>query len=54
MYNTLGEAGILSVAATMNINANVDELGDVPTGCNSDYIISVTNTDRNDTKFIRF
>ena len=52
MYNTLGEAGILSVAATMNINANVDELGDVPTGCNSDYIISVTNTDRNDTKFI--
>ena len=52
MYNTLGEAGILSVAATMNVNANVDEYGDVPTGCDSDYIISVTNTDRNDTKFI--
>ena len=52
MYNSLGEAGILSVAATMNINANVDEFGDVPTGCNSDYIISVTNTDRNDTKFV--
>ena len=52
MYNSLGEAGILSIAATMNINANVDELGDVPTGCNSDYIISVTNTDRNDAKFI--
>ena len=52
MYNSLGEAGILSIAATMNINANVDEMGDVPTGCNSEYIISVTNTDRNDTKFI--
>ena len=52
MYNTLGEAGILSIAATMNINANVDEFGDVPTGCSSDYIISVTNTDRNDAKFI--
>ena len=51
MFNSLGELGILSVAATMNINANVDEQGDVPTGCNSNYIIAVTNTDRNDTKF---
>ena len=50
MYNTMGEAGILSVAATMNINANVDEQGDVPTGCNSDYLISVTNTNYHDEK----
>ena len=47
----MGEVGILSVAATMNINANVDEQGDVPTSCASDYLITVTNTDRNDSKF---
>ena len=35
----------------MNINANVDEQGDVPTSCASDYLITVTNTDRNDSKF---
>ena len=51
MFDTLGEVGILSVAATMNINANVDEQGDVPTSCASDYLITVTNTDRNDSKF---
>ncbi len=51
MFNTLGEVGILSVAATMNINANVDDQGDVPTSCDSDYLITVTNTDRNDSKF---
>ncbi len=50
MYTAMGEAGILSAAATMNQNANVDTQGDVPTGCDSDYIISVTNTTRNDVK----
>ena len=52
MYNALGEAGILSVAATANININVDDFGDVPTSCNSDYIVSVTNTDKYDYKYI--
>ena len=51
MYNSLGSYGILSVAATMNLNANVDEQGDVPTGCSSDFLISVTNTTRTDEKF---
>ncbi|MFL3026879.1 MAG: S8 family serine peptidase [Candidatus Neomarinimicrobiota bacterium] len=50
MYNALGEYGILSCGATMNNNSNVDVTGDVPTGCNSDYMISVTNTTRNDSK----
>ncbi len=50
MYNAMGEYGILSAAATMNSNSNVDNTGDVPTGCNSDYLIAVTNTTRNDTK----
>jgi hypothetical protein len=50
MYDALGQYGILSCGATMNINANVDVENDVPTGCESDYMISVTNTTRNDTK----
>ena len=50
MYDAMGEYGILSAAATMNSNSNVDNTGDVPTGCASDYMIAVTNTTRNDTK----
>lgn len=50
MYDAMGEYGILSVAATLNSNSNVDSTGDVPTGCNSDYLIAVTNTLQNDTK----
>ena len=50
MYDAMGEYGILSAAATMNSNSNVDITGDVPTGCASDYMIAVTNTTRNDTK----
>jgi Subtilase family len=43
MYNTLGEAGILSVGATTNSNENIDINGDMPTSCQSDYLVSVTN-----------
>ena len=50
MYDAMGEYGILSAAATMNSNSNVDNTGDVPTGCVSDHMIAVTNTTRNDTK----
>jgi subtilisin family serine protease len=46
----MGEYGILSAAATMNNDSNVDNTGDVPTGCASDYMIAVTNTTRNDVK----
>jgi subtilisin family serine protease len=49
-YDSLGNAGILSAAATMNINANVDSLSDIPTACPSDFLISVTNTTRHDVK----
>lgn len=51
MYDSLGSAGILSVGSTMNLSANVDQTGDVPTACSSPYLITVTNTDRNDAKF---
>ena len=44
LYNAMGEAGILSACATANVGWDVDVVGDVPTGCASPYVISVTNT----------
>ena len=44
IYDTLGEVGILSVGATANEDWNIDEVGDMPTACPSDYLITVTNT----------
>lgn len=48
MYDSLGYEGVLSVAATINSSVNVDEVGDVPTACSSDYLIAVTNTTSSD------
>jgi len=50
MYDSLGVAGVLSAAATMNIHTNVDVVGDMPTACDSDYLITVTNTTKYDLK----
>lgn len=49
-YDTLGAYGILSCGATANFNFNIDVVGDLPTACDSDYLISVTSSTRNDTK----
>ncbi len=49
-YDSLGAVGILSATATANINLNIDVSGDVPTACGSDFMISVTNTTRYDSK----
>ncbi len=51
MYDAMGEVGILSTGATANKNVNVDEDGDMPTTCPSEFLVAVTNTDMNDTKF---
>ncbi|MEL6851307.1 MAG: GEVED domain-containing protein, partial [Bacteroidota bacterium] len=48
MFDSLGKRGILSVAATANIGFDVDQVGDVPTGCSSNYLLSITNTTRFD------
>lgn len=48
VYDSLGSEGVLSVAATSNDRIDVDELGDTPSGCPSDYLITVTNTNRED------
>ncbi len=47
-YNDLGQAGILNCGATTNANQNVDIVGDMPTGCASDYMVAVTATNIND------
>lgn len=47
-YDTLGVHGILSVAATANQNIDIDAVGDLPTGCSSPYLISVTATSNKD------
>ena len=48
MYDTLGTAGILNCGATANNNVNVDVVGDLPTACGSDFMISVTATNNVD------
>ncbi len=50
MFNSLGEKGILSVAATSNWNIDVDTFGDIPTSCESPFLISVTNSTRSGLK----
>ncbi|MGB1248175.1 MAG: S8 family serine peptidase, partial [Chitinophagales bacterium] len=49
-YDSLGAIGILNAGATINDNQNVDTYGDLPTGCSSDYLITVTNLWRDDNK----
>ncbi|MCC6462874.1 MAG: S8 family serine peptidase [Saprospiraceae bacterium] len=49
-FDSLGKAGILGVAATDNNPNDVDVVGDMPTGCPSDYLSAVTSLTRSDTK----
>jgi len=46
-YNDMGQNGVLSVCAAPNDNSDVEILGDMPTTCTSDYLLTVTNTDIN-------
>jgi len=49
-YDSLGVHGILSCGATSNSAYDVDIDGDLPTACPSEYLISVTATDENDSR----
>lgn len=49
-YDTLGAAGILSAGATANNDVDIDNVGDLPTGCSSEYMISVTASNENDVR----
>lgn len=47
MYDRLGEVGVLTAAGTANQAFDVDEFGDMPTTCESEFLMTVLNiTDR--------
>jgi serine protease len=50
MYDSLGSVGILSVGATANSNDNVDQIGDLPSTCASNFLLIVTSSDNRDRK----
>ncbi|MBK9514821.1 MAG: S8 family serine peptidase [Flavobacteriales bacterium] len=50
VYDSLGAQGVLSCGATANNNVDVDVVGDLPTACSSDYMVSVTATDIDDNR----
>jgi subtilisin family serine protease len=47
-YDSLGAYGIISAGATANNLVDIDAVGDVPTACPSDWLVSVTNTNQTD------
>lgn len=52
MYDALGSIGVLNCGATANANTDVDVDGDLPTSCESEFLISVTNLNRSDAKVV--
>lgn len=50
VYDSLGMQGVINIAATDNKNVDVDAIGDMPTACGSDFLISVTNIGGNGEK----
>ena len=48
VYDSLGQEGVLSVSAVSNDDIDVGLVGDLPTTCPSEYLITTTNTDRYD------
>lgn len=50
MYDSLGAVGVLNIGATANNNVDVDAVGDLPSTCQSEYLVIVTSTDSRDVK----
>ncbi|GAB5553802.1 MAG: hypothetical protein Sapg2KO_33930 [Saprospiraceae bacterium] len=48
IYDRLGEQGILNVSAADNRPVNTDLRADMPTSCNSDFLVTVTGVDEFD------
>lgn len=46
VFDQLGSVGIVSVGSTDNDGVDVDEVGDLPSTCPSDFLIVVTNSGR--------
>lgn len=51
-YDLAGNLGILSVSAAPNEQYDVDKEGDLPSLCDSEFLITVTNTDGSDFKVV--
>lgn len=43
MMDAMGAVGVLTAAGTSNRNVDIDVVGDTPSGCPSDYVISTLN-----------
>jgi subtilase family protein/GEVED domain-containing protein/type IX secretion system substrate protein len=52
MYDSLGSVGVLNAAATINANVDVDVVGDLPTTCLSQYLITTTSVNNYDVKTV--
>jgi len=48
VYDELGKLGILNVAAAPNKNVDIDDVGDMPATCPSEFLVIVNNIDRNE------
>ena len=47
-YDSLGTYGVVNVVAVANSTHDVDVVGGIPESCDSNYLITVTNTDHDD------
>ncbi len=50
MYDSLGSVGVLSIHSVPNENVDIDVYGDMPSTCESNYVITVSNTNQYDEK----
>lgn len=52
MYDRLGKVGILTAAAAANNAWDIDQVGDMPTSCPSEFLLTVLNTNNRDERHI--
>jgi serine protease len=52
IFDSLGSVGVLNAGATANNDVNVDKVGDLPTSCESEFLISVTNITKQNNRSI--
>lgn len=50
LYDIMGNEGMLNICSTTNDDSNVEEVGDMPSTCASDYLLVVSSTNRVDEK----
>ncbi len=48
VLDQLGEVGILTIGAVTNADIDIDEVGDIPSTCPSEYLITTTSIDRHE------